>query len=153
MKFKLMNYTTTITAEKSIMEIEKMLSLFGASAIMKEYLEDGRLKSLSFKLQEKGYRIPANVEGVYEVLYKDKRVSGKRNAMMNRKVNADNVSWRIIKDWLHAQLSIIASGQAQPDEVMLPYMWDGKRTLYQAYKEGRLQLENKEEIMEGKNDR
>ena len=140
-----MNYTTTIASEKSIMEIEKMLSLFGASAIMKEYLEDGRLRSLSFKLQEKGYKIPANIEGVYEVLYKDKRVSGKRDVMMNRKVNADNVSWRIIKDWLHAQLSIIASGQAQPDEVMLPYLWDGKRTLYQAYKEGRLQLENKEE--------
>lgn len=140
-----MNYTTKIPAEKSISEIEQMLSLFGASAIMKEYSGDGKVKNLSFKLNNQGYQIPTNIQGVYKILYTEKRVLGKKDAMANRDKNAYNITWRIIKDWISAQLSIIASGQAQPDEVMLPYLFNGKKTMYQAYKEGKLQIENKEE--------
>lgn len=34
-KFKIKDYSTDVSAEKSIAEIEKMLSLFGAEAILK----------------------------------------------------------------------------------------------------------------------
>ncbi|MCK5332988.1 MAG: hypothetical protein KAJ24_00615 [Candidatus Aenigmarchaeota archaeon] len=40
---------------------------------------------------------------------------------------------------------LIASGQAEPDQIMLPYMSDGTQTVYDMYKSGTLQLENKEE--------
>ena len=140
-EFKLKNYTTDISAERSIMEIEKMLSIFKASAIMKEYAGDGTVRSIVFKLNDKGYKLPSNCEGVRKILFVGKRVCGRRDAMRNRDIRAYNISWRIIRDWLHAQLSIIASGQAQPEQIMLPYMWDGKRTLYDAYTEGRLQIE------------
>ena len=53
-----------------------------------------------------------------------------------------------MKDWVHSQLSVIASGQAQPEEVLLPFMWDGKRTLYQAFKENRLKIDNRANIPE-----
>ncbi|GAG95531.1 unnamed protein product, partial [marine sediment metagenome] len=48
------------------------------------------------------------------------------------------VAWRIIKDWTHAQLSLIASGQAQPLEIFLPYMFDGKLTFFEKFEANRL---------------
>lgn len=145
-KFKLKNYTTEISADKSIFEIEQMLAAFGASAVMKQYLSDGKVFAISFKLGEKeGYRLPANVKGVYAALYSGKQERHGTNTMANRDEQANRVAWRIIRDWLHAQLSLIASGQAQPDEIMLPYTYDGKQTLYEAYKNGRFQLEAKKD--------
>ena len=140
-KFKLKNYTTEIPADKSIFETEQMLAAFGASAVMKQYLSDGKIYSMSFKLGEKGFKLPANVQGVYDVLYAGKKERHGKDNMKNRDEQAYRVAWRIIRDWLHSQLSLIASGQAQPDEIMMPYTYDGKQTLYEAYKTGRLQLE------------
>lgn len=147
MNFKLMNYTTGVSASRSIAEIEQMLALFGATATMKENTADGRITALAFKIGDKTYKLPANADGVKKVLYEGKRTSSRRDAMLNRDKNSYNVAWRIMKDWVHAQLSIIASGQAQPDEVLLPYMYDVKnnRTLYQAFKEGNLQLTHKDD--------
>lgn len=143
MKFKLKNYTTQISAEKSIFEIEQLLNSFGATKTMKEFTAEGKVKSLAFMIDTKSFKLPANVEGVKNVLFKDKRYSGKRDAMANRNETAYRVAWRVLRDWIYSQLSVVASGQAQPDEMLLPFIYDGKRTLYQAYKEGFLQLENK----------
>ena len=137
---KLKNYTTSVSADRTIVEIERLLANFGASAIMKEYATDATCISLSFKLNEKGIKLPANVEGVYEVMYGEKKKAYGTNKMQGRDTQAYNTSWRIIKDWLHAQLSLIASGQATPEQVLLPYIFDGKRTLYEAYKNGAIQL-------------
>jgi hypothetical protein len=139
-KFELKNKTTGIAAEKTIQEIEMLLAKFGASAVIKEYLQDGRCFSLSFKLKDKAFKLPANSEGVYAAMFGGKRQNHRRDAMANRDEQAYRTCWRIIKDWLHAQLSLIASGQAQPDQVLLPYMFNGKQTLYEAYKDGTLRL-------------
>lgn len=39
-QFNIKNYTTDVTAERSISEIEKLLALFGADAIM--LLDEGK---------------------------------------------------------------------------------------------------------------
>ena len=145
-KFKLKNYTTGIPADKSMMEIEQMLAAFGAQAVMKQYLSDGRVFSIAFKIEERSYKLPANIEGVHEALWKGKRERHGTNNMKNREEQSYRVAWRIIRDWLHSQLSLMASGQAQPDQILMPYMYDGKRTLYEAYKAGTLQIgEGKDE--------
>lgn len=138
---KIKNYTTNISAEKTIAEIEKLLAQFGASAIFKEYFSDGRVKSLSFKLENQGFKMPANINGVKEVLYSGKRSYHGKDSMKARDDRAYRVAWRIIKDWLHAQLSLIASGQAHPQEIFLPYLFNGEKTLYQAWTEGKLLME------------
>lgn len=143
MDFKLKNYTTSISAEKSVSEIESLLSSFGANAVMKEYYSDGRVKNLAFKLSSKAYRLPANIDGVYNLMFKDKRINHRRDAMKKRESQSYRVAWRILRDWVHSQLSLIASGQSNPEEIMLPFMFDGERTLYQAIKEGKLQIEKK----------
>lgn len=142
-KFNMKNYTTSVSAERSIAEIEKLLASFGATAIMKDYLEDARVHALSFKLEEKVFKLPANITGVQAILYKDKRAHHGRDVMKGREKRAYMVAWRIIKDWIHAQLSLISSGQAHPHEIFLPYMFDGKRTLYEVYVEGNLLTEGK----------
>lgn len=133
--FKLKNYTTSVPAVKSLTEIEKLLVDFGASAIMKEY-EKEKISSISFKLNNNGFKLPANVEGVF------RSMSNPRNRTDAKLEQAERVAWRIIKDWLHAQLSIVASGQAQPEQVLLPYLYDGKQTLYEKFKAGGLALES-----------
>jgi len=143
-KFNIKNYTTEISAERSILEIEKLLTFFGAAAIIKEYTSNGRVHSLSFRLLDDSFKLPANVEGVKEILYKGIRAHHARDSMKRRDDKAYRVAWRILKDWTHAQLSLIASGQAQPQEIFLPYMYDGKRTLFQKYTEGKLLTSGKE---------
>ena len=142
--FKMKNYTTDISADRSILEIEKFLTLFGAIAIIKEYTPEGRVHSLSFRLQDESFRLPANVKGVKEILYKGTRSHHSSDGEKRREDRSYRVAWRIIKDWTHAQLSLIASGQAHAMEIFLPYMFDGKLTLYQKFMEGKLLTAKKE---------
>jgi len=137
-KFNIKNYTTDVPADRSIGEIEKLLSLFGATAIMKEFSLEGRIDILCFRLEKQTFKLPANVKGVNATLFEGKKDYGREALIKSREEKAYRVAWRIIKDWIHAQLSLIASGQAHPHEIFLPYMFDGKQTLYQAYMEGKL---------------
>ncbi len=143
--FKMKNYTTDISADRSILEIEKFLTLFGAGAIIKEYTPDGRVHSLMFKLQNDAFKLPANVNGVKEILYKSSRSTHSGDGAKRRDERSYRVAWRIIKDWTHAQLSLIASGQAQPKEIFLGYMFDGKRTLFQKYEADKLLTAKKDD--------
>jgi len=137
-KFNIKNYTTDVPAVKSITEIESTLAAFGAKAIMKEFSLDGKVQALSFRLEDKVFKLPADAEGVKKILFEGKRDHGRKELIKSREDRAYRVSWRIIKDWIHAQLSLIASGQAHPQEIFMPYMFDGKRTLFQVYMEGNL---------------
>lgn len=138
-KTRLKNYSTTVPASRTISQIEKILASFGAEAIFKEYTSDGQAHKLSFKLGERVFKLPANIKGVYEVLYGEKQDYHGRDSMKKRDDQAYRVAWRILKDWIHSQLSLIHSGQAQPQEIFFPYMYDGKRTLYQKFvEEGKL---------------
>jgi len=94
--------------------------------------------SLSFKLKDDAFKLPANVEGVKEILFKGTRPSQSKDGETRREQKSYRVAWRIIKDWTHAQLSLIASGQAQPLEIFLPYMFDGKLTFFEKFEANRL---------------
>lgn len=124
---KIKNYTTSISASRTMMEIEEMLVSFGATAIQKKYRGDGRVEALAFQYQGRGYLLPSNTEKCEQALFKRHSQSSEEQA--------EKVAWRVIKDWLHAQLSLITIGQAEVEQVMLPYMWNGKETLYDKLKE------------------
>jgi len=136
-KFNIKNYTTDVPAVRSIAEIESILASFGATAIMKDF-QDAKVRALSFRLEDKVFKLPADADGVKKILFEGKRDHGRQELIKSREAKAYRVAWRIIKDWIHAQLSLIASGQAHPHEIFLPYMFDGKRTLYEVYVEGNL---------------
>lgn len=88
---------------------------------------------MSFRIQTKAgqlfFRLPINIEGVYQALDKDYDVPRR----LKTYEQAARVAWRIIKDWVEAQLAIIDAGQAELEQVFLPYVQnpDGK-TLYES---------------------
>ena len=130
---KLKNYTTRVPAAQSITEIEKILVQFGADKIMKDYREDGTINCLIFSLRGIGYKLPANVEKVYVVITKGRKIISKASY----EKQAERVAWRVLKDWVAAQLSLIEIGQAEWDQVLLPYAFNGEKTLYEIAKERR----------------
>ena len=74
------NYTTTINANKTIREIQELLSKHGATAIMTEY-SNGNVTGLSFKIMtprgEMGVRLPANTDRVLQVLRNQRKKNNK----------------------------------------------------------------------------
>jgi hypothetical protein len=89
--------------------------------------------SLAFKIGDVGYKLPANTEKVYAFLTNGKKIRNMHKASWEKQ--AERVAWRVLRDWLHAQLSIIAIGQAEAEQVLLPYAFDGNRTFYEMVKE------------------
>jgi len=131
----ILNYTTSIKAEKSVMEIQKILSGSGAKQIGIDYDDDGDPVSVSFLISIDGtivhYRLPSDWEGVQAALIADRVQTRYRSGE-----HALKVSWRIVKDWLEAQMAIIQSGQAKVQQVMLPYaVANDGRTLFEHFED------------------
>ena len=132
----ILNYTTQIDANKTVAEIQSILARKGARQISVEY-DEGLPAALCFQIifqeQPVFFRLPCNVEGVYNSLWKAKIPSSKKTRQQARRV-----AWRIIKDWTEAQLAIVESNQAQMTEVFLPYALDNQgNTFFQAFTESR----------------
>jgi hypothetical protein len=132
------NFTTTVTALKSIGEIQGILVAHGAKHILIDY-ENEEPVGLAFMIAtpygDAGFRLPANINKVQAVLNKQRvrsQVSGEMAA---------RVAWRILKDWIRAQIAILETEMVTIDQIFLPYMEtkDGK-TLYQVMLDHHLQL-------------
>ena len=80
--------------------------------------------------------MPVNYEAVYDVLT-DEGLILKRDTD-RRKEQARRVAWRILKDWIEAQIALLESGMVEMEEIFLPYMLagPGDRTLYKALVDG-----------------
>ena len=135
------NYTTTINANKTIGEIQELLSKHGANAIMTEY-NNGEVIGLSFKIMtprgEMGVRLPANTDRVLQVLRNQRK---KNNQVKDTMEQATKTAWRIIKDWIDAQMAILETEMVEMEEIFLPYMINNDgQTLYQAFKNNQLRL-------------
>lgn len=116
----LLNYTTKIDVEKTISEIQKCLASHGASAILTDY-EDGYVKAISFKIsflgQEVGFRLPTDWKPVLATLEGDRKVP----RSLHTREQAVRVAWRIVKDWVVAQMAIVDTKMVSVGEVFLPY--------------------------------
>lgn len=131
----ILNYTTKIKAEKTASEIQAILGRGGARAVMSEY-ESGEVSAIAFQLEITGqvlsFRLPINTEGVLRALKRDKVESRYRN-----EAQAVRTAWRILKDWVEAQLALVESNQADLAEVFLPHLQDGTgHTIYSKLKAG-----------------
>lgn len=134
----LLNYTTKVNVFNTLGEIQAQLVKHGAKKIMQDYDEAGRITALAFMIDTplgpRGVRLPANAEAVHAVLLRQK-VKCDRD-------QAERVAWRIIKDWVEAQMAIFESEMVQMDEIFLPYMIDRTgETLFQRYRNDQLLLE------------
>lgn len=141
----LLNYTTTVSADKTAADIIRILAAAGARQILTDY-HDGRPTGIAFALDTpaglRQYRLPVDPGPVEQVLRKQRvapRYLGREQA--------ERVAWRITKDWVEAQLAIIATQMVAVDQVFLPYMLMGTdhdgtpRTVYDLYLTRQLALE------------
>ena len=126
----ILNYTTQISVDKTTSEIQAKLGKANAQAVMCEYA-NGVVSHISFRMDTQHgvmtFRLPANSAGVLRAMQKSKVPRSKCT-----KEQAARVAWRIVKDWVEAQLAIIEAEMATMAEVFLPYaqQTNGK-TLYQ----------------------
>ena len=133
------NYTTKIDVHKTLGEIHGMLASHGARKVMFDYDESGEISAICFSIMtslgERGIKLPANVDAAWLVLQK-------QNVKCDRE-QAARVAWRIIKDWVDAQMAILETEMVQMDEVFLPYLISNREgnTLYQMYQSNQLLLE------------
>jgi hypothetical protein len=138
----LLNYTTTVPVARTIGHVQALLVEAGARQIGTEYSETGTPVSVAFSV-ETGYglrhfHLPVNAERVRDVLIRDRSVQPRYSTPEH----AERVAWRIVKDWLEAQLAIIRTEMVTLDQVMLPYMvGDEGRTVYELYRDRQLALE------------
>ncbi len=118
----LANYTTSVPVSRTMNEISEMLAKAGARSVMIDYGEFGVPTAISFRITSVDihgdthlhFRLPADYRAVQAVLKKQRLACD--NARSQR------VSWRIVRDWLRAQLALTEAGQAKLDQVMLPYL-------------------------------
>lgn len=125
------NYTTGINFMKSIGEIQGCLVAQHAKAIMIDYGQDGIPTSLSFMIETShrtmGFRLPSNIDGVLKAMEKQGL-----SARFTNRDHAARVAWRIVKDWVQAQMAILEAEMVSIEEIFLPYLLTGDdKTLYQ----------------------
>ncbi len=117
-----MNYTTAVPVSRTTAEMQALLGRSGANAVAVMY-EDAKPVGMSFILRtpggERTFALPVDVPAVQKLLTAQKRESKRVD---DRPAQAERVAWRIVKDWLAAQLTLIDAQMATLDEVMLPYL-------------------------------
>lgn len=138
----ILNYTTTISVDKTLAEIQRILAANGAKSIQIDY-EGSLPTSVAFfadtSLGERAFVLPANIDGVWKTLIAQQK-RGRVPARFATKEQANRVAWRIIKDWIAAQMAIIQAGIVTLDQVMLPYMQVGDQSLYESVRRSQLAL-------------
>jgi hypothetical protein len=140
----LLNYTTRIDANRTVSQIQKLLTDNGARAILVEYDEHGNPTALTFRIAAAGgdesYRLPANLDGIFRTLTRQNQ-RGLVPARFVTREQARRVGWRIVKDWVEAQVAILVSGMVTLDELLLPWMVGPTgQTVYDVYRARQLQL-------------
>ncbi len=104
----LLNYTTGIEASKTVAEIQSILSKHGAKSILVDYGEGGT-----------------------KVLTQQGRL-GKVPRRYITQTQAVRVAWRILKDWVAAQMAILETEMVKMEQIFLPYViTKNGKTLYE----------------------
>lgn len=134
----LLNYSTRIPAAQTAGEVQGILGKHGAKAVMIEYGDDGGAEAMSFQIKRGddslGFRLPIEPDKVLKVL-QDQYDGGKLRSHQGRpdREQSVKVAWRILKDWIEAQMAYLETQMVTMEQLFLPYMLTrDNKTLYQA---------------------
>jgi len=135
----ILNYTTQIDSYKTLVEIQKILAKHGATKIVMDNDKQGNPVSLTFCINWSGaltaFCLPCNFVGVLAAMRK-----GRAPKKLCTEAQALRVGWRIIKDWIEAQMAIVEAEMATMQEVFLPYAVTKDGTSLYKHIEGNKQL-------------
>ncbi|MBE2198108.1 MAG: hypothetical protein IAE79_05820 [Anaerolinea sp.] len=134
----IINYTTKVDIHKTLGEVQSVLAKAGARSISVDYDEQALPVAVTFIVkigtQYVNFRLPSNWEGVHRRIDRDQNVPKR----LKTEEQARRVAWRIVKDWIEAQMAIVDAGLAVLPEVFLPYVVNPQTgvTLYQEFSKG-----------------
>jgi hypothetical protein len=136
----LLNYTTKVASAKTVAQIQEILGAKGASHVGVDYL-DGRATAVIFGLKigpnAIHFRLPCSIDGVSAALKK----STPHSSIWRDRQQCERIAWRIVKDWVEAQMALVEANQAEMGEVFLPYaIHVGGETFFQRFKNQQLAL-------------
>jgi len=128
----ILNYTTTVDARKTVAEIQEKLSRSSCKRVIIDYDDDGNPISVSFGItwgtSMAFFRLPCEWESVLKAMENSPDI---RKGYCT-KAQAYRVTWRIIKDWIEAQLAMVEAKQATMAQVFTPYaMTKQGKTVYE----------------------
>lgn len=116
------NYTTQVSVEKTVGEIESLLAKYGARRVLKDYDSDG-LSALSFMIDYNGsfvpIRLPARVDKVVSMLNEQVRKGNIPKKFKDNIEQARRIMWRILLDWVDSQMTMVEIGQKELLEIFL----------------------------------
>lgn len=126
------NYTSEVPASRSIARIEDVLMQNGARQILKDVNPDTRdCEGLAFIITVAGtdtpFRLPSRVDRVEEVLRKSRKYAISAAAAIKIRAQAQRTAWKILSDWVDAQMALVKLQQVEVCEVFLPYVYDVRK--------------------------
>lgn len=140
----IMNYTTKVAVDKTAAEVQAILGRSGAASVSVFYMS-GQPAGVTFTMSTpagpREYRLPVDVEAMHRHL-RSEHAAGRLRAhqsvaSMTSREQAARVAWRVAKDWLEAQVTLVQAQMATLDQVMLPYLLTAgpeSRTLYEVFR-------------------
>jgi hypothetical protein len=137
------NYTTVVPVQRTVLEIQEMLADHGAQRISLEY-EGKEVAAVFFEItlneEHWSYRLPCRRQKILRLLQQDEfaKIQLRKSRIKLDERHARAVGWRIVRDWLDAQLAIVEAEMVDLQEVMLPYMLlRENQTVYDNFREQR----------------
>jgi hypothetical protein len=131
------NYTSSVAAARSVAHIEAVLAAHGAQSVLKQYdPETRKLIAVSFFMQIGHklipFRLPARADQVF-ILFRNAMKRTTPGILEKAQEQAERTAWKIISDWVDAQMALVDLQQAEIAEIFMPYMWNDKlgKSLYQ----------------------
>lgn len=139
----LLNYTTTIEASKTVLQIQDILRKHGAKTMVIDYDNDGNVEALSFVVKtsngEVPIRLPVDYQAIIKVLMSDSKVPMR----YADKSHAVKIAWRILKDWIEAQMAILETEMVKIEQIFLPYVvLNSGKTVYEQIADSKFQLKS-----------
>lgn len=135
------NYTSSVPADRSILQIENILIEMGARNIAKDYDDAGRVQSISFSIKRgEGiipFRLPAKKEPIKKLFIAG---HGKRRPTVDQvkgyEAQAERTAWKNVKEWVELQATMIKLEQVEFLEVFMPYIFsfEHQKTLFERMK-------------------
>lgn len=134
----LLNYTTEIPAAKTISEIYAMLATSRIAEIRSQYDGFGNVSAISFSVQTSHgiipFLLPANVKAAGAVLNKQVREKRIPRRYLDDTEQARRVAWRIVRQWVEAQLALVSLEMTKIEEVFFPYAQNSEgRTVFEVF--------------------
>jgi hypothetical protein len=134
------NYTSSVPAERSISQIERIIIEMGARNLMKEYDGSGKVDSISFSIKQgEGivpFKLPAKCGAIKKLLLQGYRRPSKIQEH-SAALQAERTAWKNLKEWVELQAVMIKLEQVEFMEVFMPYVYSLQKgkTFYELMKE------------------